>query len=239
MPFDDSLVEDVLKHADIVKVISAFLPVTRKGKNFVAKCPFHDDTDPSMMISQEKQIFKCFVCGAGGSAISFVQKYLHISFIEAIKKVAEIADYHDPRLEQTVVQKSVDPRKEPLLKCLRDLTLYYKYALSTPEGKEGLEYLESRNLNAELRDKYQLGYAFRDGKATVKFLQSRGHSLKTIEDIGIASQMGGEYYDKNQGRAIFPICDEDGNVIGYSARRLKKTDEAKSVERMKGLFGNN
>ena len=72
MPFDDTLVNDVLKHADIVKVIQSYLPVVKKGKDYVAKCPFHDDTNPSMHISPDKQIFKCFVCGTGGSAIQFV-----------------------------------------------------------------------------------------------------------------------------------------------------------------------
>lgn len=229
MALDESLVNDVLAHADIVKVVSAFLPVIKKGKNFVAKCPFHDDTDPSMMVSPEKQIFKCFVCGTGGSAIAFVQKYLNVSFGEAIRKVAEISDYHDERLEKTVVKKYVDPKKEPLLKCLKDLTLYYQYALSTPEGKDGLSYLDKRNLDSNLRDKYKIGYAFKDGRATCQFLQSRGHSLKTIEDTGISMLVGGQYVDKNQGRVVFSICDADGNVIGYSARRIVDSDEAKYV----------
>ena len=229
MAFDPSLIEDILKQANIVDVISSFIPVIRKGKSFVAKCPFHDDSNPSMMISPEKKIFKCFVCGTAGNAISFVQKYSNISYPEAVRKVADIIGFHDPRLDQAVVKKAVDPKKEPLLKCLQDLTLYYQYALSTPEGKEGLDYLNSRNLDEGIRSKYKIGYAFKDGKTTIQFLQSKGHSLKTIEDTGIASLMGGAYTDKNQGRVVFSICDPDGNVIGYSARRIKNTDEAKYV----------
>ena len=229
MEFDDTLVNDVLQHADIVKIVGSFLPVIKKGKNYVSKCPFHDDSNPSMTISPEKQIFKCFVCGTGGSAIAFVQKYLHISFGEAMRKVAELSGYNDPRLDKTVVQKRVDPKKEPILKCLRDLTLFYQYALSTEEGKDGLNYFENRHLGADIRDKYKLGYAFKDGKATVQFLQSKGNSLKVIEDTGIAAMMGGSYSDKNQGRVVFPICDGDGNVIGYSARRIVDNGEAKYV----------
>ena len=86
MAFEESLINDVLDHADIVQVVSSFIPVIKKGKNYVSKCPFHDDTNPSMSISPERKMFKCFVCGTGGSAISFVQKYLHIPFIEAMKK---------------------------------------------------------------------------------------------------------------------------------------------------------
>ena len=229
MAFDDSLRKDILKHCDIVKIISSFLNVTKKGKNYVAVCPFHDDTHPSMSISPEKQMFKCFVCGTGGDAISFVEKYTHVSYREAMQKVAELSGYTDPRLTSNVRVKKVDERKEALLKCLHDLTVYYQFALNTVEGKDGLDYLEERKLDQSLRQKYLLGYAPKDGKNTIKFLQGKGHSLKTIEDIGISMLQGGEYSDRNQGRVIFPICDADGNVVGFSARRIKNTDEAKYV----------
>ena len=229
MAFDDSLINDVLKHADIVKVVSAYLPVIRKGKDYLAKCPFHDDTNPSMHISPELQIFKCFVCGTSGNAIGFVRKYEKLSFREAVKKVAEICDYHDPRLEDIHETKVVDPRRTPLVKCLHDLTVYYQYALNSPEGKAGLDYFNNRHLDANLRSKFQLGYAFKDGKATCRFLEEKGHSLKTIEDVGIASSNNGVYSDRNAGRVIFPIMDANGEVVGYSARRLGDGPEAKYV----------
>ena len=229
MAFDESLRLDVLKHADIVKVISSFLPLIKKGKNYWAVCPFHDDTHPSMSVSPEKQMFKCFVCGTGGDAISFVEKYQHISYFEALKKVAEISGYSDPRLEKNQFVTKVDERKETLLKCLKDLSIYYQFALNTEEGKEGLDYFESRHLDIKMRQKYLLGFASKDGVNTIKFLQSKGHSLKTIEDVGVSILRGNEYYDRNQGRAIFPICDADGNVVGFSARRIVKSDEAKYV----------
>ena len=125
--------------------------------------------------------------------------------------------------------KVVDPKRAPLVKCLRDLTVYYQYSLNSPEGKAGLDYFESRHLDASMRSKFMLGYAFKDGKATCRFLQEKGHSLKTIEDIGIASSINGVYSDRNQGRAIFPIIDANGEVIGFSARRLGDGPEAKYV----------
>ena len=226
MAYDDTLVNDVLKHADIVKVIQSYLPLVRKGKDYLAKCPFHDDTNPSMHVSPEKQIFKCFVCGTSGNAIGFVVKYAHLSFFEAMKKVAEICGYSDPRLEGIRETKVVDSRRVPLIKCLQDLTMYYQYALNSPEGKAGLDYFDSRHLDQAMRTKFQLGYAYKDGKATCKFLQERGHSLKTIEDIGIAFSSNGVYSDRNQGRAIFPIFDENGEVVGYSARKINNDPEA-------------
>ena len=229
MPFNDDLRKDILDHSNIVEVISSFLTVTKKGKNYVAICPFHDDTNPSMVISPEKKMFKCFVCGTGGDAISFVSKYLHISYREAMKKVAEISGYNDPRLEENIPTKVVDKKKETLIKCLKDLTLYYSYTLNTAEGKDGLEYFESRKLDASMRDKYHLGYAPKDGKATIEFLQNRGHSLKTIEETGVAIINNSGYYDRSEGRVVFPIADEEGNTIGYSARRMKDGPEAKYV----------
>ena len=230
MSFNGSIAEDVLKHADIVKVIGSYLTLTKQGKNYKAVCPFHDDTNPSLTISPEKQFFKCFVCGTGGNAITFVQKHEHISFGEAVKKVADICGYHPEGLEKYSKPVKVDERKQELLKCLYDLNLYYQFALNTPEGKEGLDYLESRNLDNSYRSKYKLGYAPKDGKATIEFLLKKGHSIKTIEDTGIARMVSvGNYRDMNEGRVTFPICDIDGNVIGFSARRLVSDDTAKYI----------
>lgn len=229
MALDNQLITDVLNNADIVKVVSSYITLSKKGRNYVGVCPFHDDTNPSLTVSPEKKIFKCFVCGTSGSAISFVQKYEKITFFEAMKKVAEISGYSDPRLEKAGPVKYVDEKTEPYFKCLTDLALYYQYALGTPEGQEGLQYFEDRHLDSELRSKYRLGYAFKDGKNTIDFLVNKGHSLKTIEDVGVSMISGGTHTDKNHGRVIFPICDKDGRVVGFSARRLKEGPEAKYV----------
>ena len=220
--------EDILKHADIVKVVSAYIPVSKKGRNFVAICPFHDDTNPSLSVSPERQIFKCFVCNTAGTAISFVQKYEKIAYSEAVKKVAELIGYKPAGLGEVVKAKPVDEKKESLIKCLHDLNLFYQFALNTPEGKAGLDYLSSRHLDEKLRNKYKLGYAYNDGKNTINFLQKKGHSIKTIEDCGVAKMISsGVYADMNEGRVTFPICDAEGNVIGFSARRLVDADTSK------------
>ncbi|MBE6135840.1 MAG: DNA primase [Erysipelotrichaceae bacterium] len=225
MAIDPDLIEQVKKHADIVKVIQSYQALEGKGKDFVGLCPFHDDKHPSMNVSPSKRIFKCFSCGAGGDATIYVMKRENISFFEAMKKVSDISGYSDPRLEEKQFVKPVDEVKQKRLKCLADLTLYYQYALSSEEGKTGLDYLSNqRHLDEAMIKKYQLGYALKDGKTTIAYLQSKGHSLKTIEEVGIAFISNGTYYDKNNGRVIFPLCDKDGNVIGFSARALEKSD---------------
>ena len=228
MPNITEIAQDLLKHVDIVKIIGSYLTLVKKGKDYKAICPFHDDTNPSLSISPEKQFFKCFVCGTGGNAITFVQKYEHISFTEAVRKVSELSGYKPLGLDTFKDNKPVDERRQSLIKCLYDLNQYYQFSLMSPEGKDGLDYFDSRYLDASLRSKYKLGYANKDGKATINFLQKKGHSIKTIIDTGIAKTLSpGVFADMNQGRVTFPICDVDGNVIGFSARRIHQGDEAK------------
>ena len=229
MAIDPDLIEQVKKHADIVKVISSYQTLDRKGKDYLGLCPFHDDSSPSMHVNPEKKIFKCFACGTGGDAIHYVKLRENGTYFEAMKKASELSGYSDPRLEEKQFVKPVDENKARRLKCLADLTLYYQYALTSPEGKVGLDYLNNqRHLDQNMINKYKLGYALKDGKNTIAYLQSKGHSLKTIEEVGIAAISNGTYYDKNVGRVIFPLCDKDGNVIGYSARAMEKS-EAKYV----------
>ena len=230
MPMDNDLIERVLHACDIVQVISSYIPVIKKGRNYVAICPFHDDKNPSLHISPEKQIFKCFVCGTGGNAITFVEKYEKISFMDAVRKVAELVGFHDERLAKKETVSAKDASLEPLYKALDDVASFYHYALKTEEGKTALDYLEHRDLDEKLQDEYRLGYALLDGKNTIKFLTSKGHSLKTIEMIGIGTHVGSGYMDRNFGRVIFPIMDANGRVVGFSARRLSDNkDEAKYV----------
>ncbi len=227
--YDRDLIESVLKHADIINVISSYLNVIRKGKNALAICPFHDDKNPSLNISSEKQIYKCFSCGEGGNAISFVRNYEHISYDEAVRKVAELSDFHDPRLYTQRTVEFVDPEKEPLYKAMADLNSYYQYALSTREGEKAREYLKKRNIPLDQQEKFQVGYAPLDGQATVRYLEAKKHSLKTIEDIGIAFTQVAGTSDRNAGRLIFPLWDPSGKVVGFSARRLGDDDTPKYV----------
>ena len=223
---DPSIIEDILKHADIVDVVSTFINVIKKGRNFVAVCPFHDDKNPSMMLSRDKQIFKCFVCGTGGNVITFVQHYEKVSYIQAVKKVAEIIGYNDERLNSFKEIKKVDTTLEPLYNCINDLSKYYEYALTTQEGGEAYDYLIKRNIDDKIQQDFQIGYSFIDGKKSIEFLKSKGHSLKTIESIGVAGHIGGKFSDQNAGRVIFPIHDINGQIVGFSARKIRNDSDS-------------
>ena len=125
MAFDNELKLKLVRQADIVKIISSYISLTKKGKNYWGICPFHDDNHASLCVSPEKRLYKCFSCGHGGDVIHFVQSFEHISYFEALKKVADMSDFHDPSLEKSGPAKPKDERRDSILNCLADLTLYY------------------------------------------------------------------------------------------------------------------
>ncbi len=220
--YSKDLIESLLKEADIVTVISAFIPVTKKGRGYVAICPFHDDKNPSLSISKDRQIFKCFVCGTGGNAISFVQKHLGISYQDAVKRVAEIVGFKDDRLEKESFSPKIDQVKQPLFDTINDLQTFYQYCLNTQEGKDAQQYLLKRNIDKDQVKKYGIGYSIKDGTKTIAYLQGKTHSLDKIKDIGIVSSRANS--DANSGRLIFPLKDPNGQVVGFSARKIDPAD---------------
>ena len=227
--YSRDLIEAVLRSSDIVSVTSSFLTVEKKGRNYVALCPFHDDKNPSLSISKDKQIFKCFVCGTGGDSIGFVQKFLKIPYPEAVRKVAEISNFSDPRLVEDAPKVFVDPGIQRLYSCIDDLHLLYKYALSTEEASKARQYLAKRNLGEDMVETFSLGYAPLDGVKTIEYLRAKGHSLKEIEDIGIALARSEGTADHNAGRLIFPLFNPRGQLVGFSARQLEKDGTAKYI----------
>ena len=230
MAIDSNLAKEIKARADIVDVISHYLnSVVKKGRRYAAVCPFHDDHDPSLQIDKEKQFFRCYVCDSGGDVFSFVQKYEKCSFVEAIKKVAEIIGYDDPRLHERAPVKKVDENLVPIYNCLTELQKFYAYGLTTEEGKIARDYLDNRHLSVEQREKFGLGYALKDGSMVINYLKQKGFSLKNIENTGIALVQTSSMNDNNAGRLIFPIRDHNGQVVGFSARRMVEDDTAKYI----------
>lgn len=227
---DQKLIEEIQKKADIVQIISSYLTVTKKGKNHVALCPFHDDKNPSLSISQDKQIFKCFVCGQGGTVFQFIQAFEKVSFLEAVKKIADRIGLQDPRLSQYIKPTVIDPKLEPYYKVNQDLADFYAYGLLTEEGKKALTYLASRGIEKPIIDKFKIGYALDQGSVTVQYLiAKKGYTRTLIEQAGIGIPTGKDLSDRLAGRVIFPILNPDGKVVGFSGRVLEKSTMAKYV----------
>ncbi len=226
MTFDHDLLAEIKSNADIVDVISSYLNVIKKGRRYVALCPFHDDHTPSMDINKEKQTFHCYVCHHGGDVFSFVADYEKISFPEAVKRVCEIINFDDPRLHQHEVIKPVDANVQTLYNCINELQKFYEYGLQTEEGKVAIDYLSKRKISHDQIEKYSLGYSLQNGKMTIAYLQQKGFSLKNIEDIGITLVRASDTADSNAGRLIFPIKNANGQVVGFSARKMTTGDDA-------------
>lgn len=220
MAFDKDLLREIKEHADIVDVISSYINVIKKGKRYVSLCPFHDDHNPSMDINKDKQTYHCYVCHHGGDVFNFVADYEKIPFNEAVKKVAEIINFDDPRLHKIESVKPINPDIQKLYDCINELQKFYEYGLQTDEGLVAKKYLSERQISDEQIAKFSLGYALNDGKKTVSYLQQKGFSLKNIEDIGIALAQNEHTADQNAGRLIFPLKNANGQVIGFSARRM-------------------
>ena len=196
-------------NADIVKVISSYIPLKRSGKNFVGVCPFHDDTSPSMFVSPDKQIYKCFACGASGNVFTFVQNYENIEFKQAVKKVADLTGQKVEGLASEVFNKYVDPEKEVLYKIFEDLTKYYMYLLKSTDGKEALDYLRNRGIDDTIIEEFQIGFSPVDSRTSIKFLQNKGY--KNDDIINVTNIIGGiSVYDKNHEKGIVS-CNDIGN----------------------------
>ncbi|MGP1414025.1 MAG: DNA primase [Bacillales bacterium] len=230
----------VLSKVDIVDVISRFISVKKQGRNYVAICPFHDDKNPSLSISKDKQIYKCFVCGEGGNAISFVKNFKKCSFIEAIKIVAEIAGISDIGIKEK--QKTIDKDKANLLNCLNLISVYYENFLyqSDESKKVALPYLYNRGLTDELIKFFRLGYSPKNHQLITKNLQEKGYSNRILLKTGAFNSNEENIYDVNFGRLVFPISDFDGNIVGFSSRRLddnnKTSKYINSPELQDGVF---
>lgn len=221
------IVNEILQKADIVQVISSYITVSKKGNSLRAVCPFHNDTNPSMHISQTKQIFHCFACDTGGNAFTFVQKYEKISFQEAVKKVASLINFDSPLLKTQT--RTIDDNTKNTLKVLNDARELYHYVLSTNAGEKGKNYLIERNISNEMIDYFSLGFSPENGELTIKQLRSKDNSVESLENAGILLRNNNNFTDRFRNRIIFPIFNEYSEVVGFSARIIDKSSDAKYV----------
>jgi DNA primase len=214
------------QQADIAEIVGHYLPLVKKGKAMSAVCPFHDDHDPSLNINTDRQIYKCFVCGAGGNVFTFVRDYEKISFREAVAKVAELVGFTlsvDLRADQTVV----DPATQRLYACLKDAVQFTHYQLNTLAAGVAKEYLKNRGINDPTVEKFELGYN-PDNDELTRFLKAKGHAGEDLVKANLTRINEFGEKDVFAGRITFPIHDPQGRPVGFSARTLNR-DIAKYV----------
>ncbi len=217
-------IQQIKEQVNIVDIVGQYLKLTRKGNNFWAICPFHQDSNPSLSVSQEKQIYKCFSCGEQGNVFIFLQKYKNIDFLSAVREVAKIAkiDLEKLHLNLTESQKI----KLHPFKILNNLALnFYQYQMTTDLGKEAFNYLKDRKVNEKNINDFALGFAPSKNQL-LEYLQLQGYQTNEIISAGLA-----KITDKDKvkdmffNRIIFPILDLDGECLGFSARSFIKNQD--------------
>ena len=216
-------ITEIRKKADIVEVIGSYINLAPQGKNYFGICPFHNDHSPSLSVSREKQIYKCFTCLASGNVFTFVQNYENISFIEAVKKVADKINYKLD-IKDKIVNKNSKYYE------LMDLSnKIFVNNLNSNFGLKAKEYLiNERHLSEEAIKEFNIGLALNDNNLN-KLLSSKGYSDKDIIEMSLANKTDNGLLDMFRNRITFPICNHEGKIIAYSARIYQNEDTSKYI----------
>jgi DNA primase len=223
--FTNEELNEIRSKVDIVDIIGEYIPLVQKGKNYFGLCPFHDDHNPSMSVSREKQIYTCFVCGASGNVYKFLTDYDNISFSEAVKKLASKAGI--------VLKNDVKTYTKVISNENYDIfdiaTKYYQNNINTSIGKEAKEYLLKRNINDDIIKEFQIGLAIDQVDSLFKLLVGKKYSENKLLALGLINKNEYGYNDIFRNRIMFPIWDINGKVIGYSGRVYNTSDQAKYI----------
>lgn len=215
-----TFIDDLLTRIDIIDVIDGYVPLKKAGRNHQAVCPFHDEKTPSFTVSQEKQFYHCFGCGANGTAISFLMDYAGMDFIEAVEDLASRAGLEVPR-----EGGAPGPKESGITELyeLMEMVIrhYCKQLREHPQSQRAIDYLKSRGLSGQLAADYELGFAPPGWDSLMNALGGSNAALSRLDKTGmIIKRDNGGYYDRFRDRIIFPIRDQRGRAIGIGGRVL-------------------
>jgi DNA primase len=216
-----SFIDEVLNRTDIVEVIDTRVPLKKAGREFKACCPFHDERTPSFTVSQVKQFYHCFGCGANGTAISFLMDYEHMEFVEAIEELARRAGLEIPK--ETTGGQSQAPSTLPHYALLERVADYYQEQLrSHPQASRAIEYLKQRGLTGDVAARFNIGYAPPGWENLAAALDADDTVRKYLLELGLTVERdnGNGTYDRFRDRIQFPIRDRRGRTIGFGGRVL-------------------
>ncbi|MGF1911148.1 DNA primase [Vibrio kasasachensis] len=222
-----SFIDDLLARLDIVDIIDARVKLKKKGKNYGACCPFHNEKTPSFSVSQEKQFYHCFGCGAHGNAIDFMMEYERLEFIEAIEELASFLGLDVPREQRQgggfrndQPQASSD-QKRTLYDLMGSIGQFYRDQLKQSSSKSAIQYLKDRGLSGEIVQKFGIGYVADEWDLVRKnFGQQKSAQDMLVTGGMLIENDKGNRYDRFRGRVMFPIRDRRGRVIGFGGRVL-------------------
>lgn len=243
--YSEEIIEEVRQNNDVVDIISQYVHLTRKGRNYFGLCPFHNEKSPSFSVSPDRQIFHCFGCGVGGNVFTFLMKIEGITFREALESLAERANIQLPTLENGA-DSAKEELKAKVYKVNEFTAEFYHQNLYKPTAKMAQEYVKKRKLNQETLESYRIGYSGKFDEL-YKALKQQGFGEKEILESGLVNKNdNGTYIDRYRNRLMFPICDVRGKVIAFGGRVLddskpKYINSPENVVYSKGrhLFGLN
>jgi DNA primase len=211
-------IDELLIRADIVEVIDARVPLTKGGKDFKARCPFHDEKTPSFTVSPDKQFYHCFGCQANGNAIGFLMEYEHMSFPEAVEELANHVGIPVPK--EVVAGGRQFEDQQDLLDILQEAATHYQRQLRDhPQAQAAVDYLKGRGLSGEVAARFDFGFAPDGWDNLLRGLGTDDVRRKHLQRAGLlVAKDGGGYYDRFRNRIMFPIHDHRGRIVGFGGR---------------------
>jgi DNA primase len=224
MRIADDKIDEVRNANDIVEVISGYVRLKKRGKNYLGLCPFHTEKTPSFTVSAEKQMYHCFGCGKGGNIFTFLMEMDKVSFVEAVRSLASKTGIIIPEENAPVTAEQTEFENYYAI-CRFAGMHFFRNLTETEEGKEALAYFYKRGFTDETIRTFGLGYAMNSWDAFVLKAQAEGFKVEDIAKVGLARvREDGSLYDYFRGRAMFPIFSTQGRVIGFGARKMREDD---------------
>ena len=218
-------IENVRQAADIVEVVSSHVELKQRGRNFFGLCPFHSEKTPSFSVNPDKQIYKCFGCGAGGGSINFVMEIENLEFADAIKRLAQT--FNITLDIQGGDSKKYADLKSQLIAIHQFATQYYQKILLSENGKDALKYLTDRGLSKQIIEEYKLGFSPDSFDDLLELLRKESFSAEAMKLSGLFIQGDRGYFNRFQSRIMFPIQNQGGDVIAFGGRIFNKDNPAK------------
>ena len=214
------VINEIIDRADIVEVIGRYVPLKKQGQNYTGLCPFHNEKTPSFSVSPSKQIFHCFGCGIGGNVFKFLMEIEHLTFPEAVRKLADEVGVKIPEQEQSESNRRAMQKRNRLLKWNEFAAFYYQAVLHSNNGEIYRNYLDKRRLTEETINRFQLGGCLDGWSGLYTYLKKKGATDTDLLELGLVSARnnGNGCYDRFRERLIFPIKDANGHVVAFGGR---------------------
>lgn len=209
---------------DIVDVVSSYIPLNKKGKNFFGVCPFHDDTNPSLSVSKEKQIYTCFSCGATGNVFNFIMDYEHINFYEALKIVSDISG-----VKVDISELKINKKNNELYELYETVQKFYQNNINTKKGILAKTYLKERDIDEQIIKDFGIGLSLNDNTMLYNLLNKKNYLEEDILKSGLINKNDHKFNDVFYNRIMFPIHDVSGKIVGYSGRIYNNEDTSKYI----------